>query len=240
MRRSLALFLMLLPSVAVGQPGATLPQAFDFAIAKLDGFELKAQTEINWHEGQPYVGEILCEGASEDVLFEVEGDGSFRSLRLSFHGLPDEDDERSDITLTGDALWLYVDGRRYEYRNIATPAPTFSNRSYPPDPDPERVILPVWRGHQAVRASESDSFMHLSRIYPDLIGAKKIEWGYKSRNWRDVDQREAENQLPDGWETRRYPIKTAGLQVAVDWCTRQVQSDAARAFPANLQTEEKQ
>lgn len=234
MIRSFAFSLMLLPSVAAAQPGAALPQAFDFAKAELDGFELKARTEVNWNDGQPYVDEILCEGASEDVLFEIEGDGNFRSLRLSFHGLPDEDGERADITYLGDTLWLYVDGRRYEYRNIGMPAPTFSNHIYPPDPNADREIILVWRGHQAVRALESDPFMHLSRLYSDLVGAKRIEWGYKSRNWRDVDRREPENQLPDGWETRRYPIKVAGLRGAVDWCTRQVASDAAKRLPADL------
>lgn len=240
MIRSLAFSLMLLPSAAAAQPSGALPRAFDFATAAQDGFKLKAWTEINWNDGQPYVGDILCEGWSEDASFEIEGSGNIRSLRLGFHGLPDEDGERSGITLTGDTLWLYVDGQRYEYRNIGMAAPTFSNHTYPPDPNPEREIILTWRGHHAVRASETDPFMHLSRIYSDLVSAKAIEWGYKSRNWNDVDQREPENRLPDGWETRRYPVKIAGLRAAVDWCTRQVQSDAARAFPANLQTKEKQ
>jgi hypothetical protein len=210
-----------------------------FAKASLGNFELEAVTEVSRDGDHPEIGDIRCEGYSSDFGFLVGREGDIRSLWISFHGLQDEDGERADLTLLGDAVWLYVDGRRYEHRNIGTPTSQFSNYRYPPDPHAAEEIILTWRGYKAVRASEADPFMHMSRIYGELVAAKTLEWGFKSRNWSDVDRREPENALPQGWQTTRYPIQNEHLADAVKWCTAQVASEIAARFVDQTSTPEK-
>lgn len=203
-----------------------------FAQAEIGGFELSAETEIDLDNGDPYIRNIACYASSEDISFSVGRDGQITWLRLSFNGEPDEDGNRSSLALLGDGIWLYIDGRRYEYRNIPTPSRRFANYEYPPDPNASGIMLPVWRGYAGVRQQDTDPFMHMSRIYGELIAAERLEWGFKSRNWEHVDRNVAENRLPEGWETQRYPIQRAGLFEALEWCTRQVASEAATHLPA--------
>jgi hypothetical protein len=240
--RSLALCFLLLSCVAGAQPPLASDERnyrFEFVSARIGEFDIRGHVGVAWRDAQPYVQSVECFGDNQDVRFSIDMLGRLDAVWLAFRGLPDEDGDRERIALTGDRLWLYIDGKRYEYANIEKSEGQFSNYKYPEYKPDYREIILVWRGHQSVRASDTDHFMHMSRIHSDIIRAKKLEWGFKSRNWEHVDHNEPENRLPDGWETRRYPINNGQLGQAIDWCTRQVASDAARMFPVHL-LEEKQ
>jgi hypothetical protein len=205
---------------------------FDFARTKIGNFELRAETEIGWAGKEPFVAAIRCAGDNEHVQFTVDATGQLEQLRFTFLGSPEPDGDRPQIALLGDTLWLFVDGKRWEYRNIPMQL-RFTNFQYSPTPE-GTIILPTWRGHQAVRASASGPFRNLRLIYGDIVRAKKIEWGFKSRNWNQVDRNVAENALPPGWQSRRYSIDHDGLSQAVEWCLRAVASDEARRLPAEI------
>lgn len=222
------------PSHALAQPR---PDSFDFASSRSGAWELTATTDVKWPEragpGQlPTVADIYCRGESPQFAFTMAGTGALSFLRINFLGAPDSEGEREQLTLLGDRLWLHIDGERWEYANIASRSRAFSNLPYPPPA--ERGMILVWSGFQAVRRTEKDPWIHLSRLYERLIGARKIEWSFKSRNWKDVDSSIDENRLPAGWNTRRYPVDTRGLRDAVSWCARQVASDAAYVLPDRL------
>ncbi|MCW4462074.1 hypothetical protein OK349_10180 [Sphingomonas sp. BT-65] len=210
------------------------PDSFDFATERSNGWDLKATTQVNWRQpgGLPTVTQIGCRGESPQFSFEMDSAGTLTSLRISFLGSPDEDGEREQITLLGDRLWLYIDGERWEYANIPLPSRQFSNLPYP-ESKPGEIIL-IWRGHQAVRRTESEPWRHVSRLYERLIAARKIAWSFKSRNWKDVDSSVPENRLPEGWNRVRYPVDNRGLGDAVTWCERQVASKAAFVLPDTL------
>jgi hypothetical protein len=162
--------------------------------------------------------------------FSMSGAGALSSLRIRFS----RDVERigpQEATLLGDQLWLYIDGERWEYANIPGRS-TFSNFDYRKNEG--GIVIGGWLGHQAVRKSHGGEWIHLSRFYERLIAAKRIEWGYKSRDWAVVNRHVTENQLPKGWETARYQINNAELRSAVSWCARQVGSRAPYVLPAHM------
>lgn len=229
--RSLVLFaLQILPLSIAAQASAEET----FASTTIGSFELQAETEIDLEDGQPYIGNVTCYAASEDISFSVDREGRLTWLHFSFVGETDEDGNRPDLALLGDGIWLYVDGHRFEYRNIGTPTRQFRDYEYRADPDDDGIMLPVWHGYQAVRERDSAPFMHMSRIYEQVIAARRLEWGFKSRDWKVVDRTVPGNQLPEGWETRRYPINKDRLIEALEWCTRQVVSEAAIALPSRF------
>jgi hypothetical protein len=160
---------------------------FTFERTKIGDFELNATTEIDWRDQVPFVRDISCTGDNQDISFVVDEAGKLERMRMAFLGLPEPDGDRPHITLLGDALWLFVDGKRYEYRNIRWPSERFTNYSYRPAPKPE-IVLPVWRGYQAIRASGSDPFINASAIYGDILRSTTLEWSFKSRNWNQVDR----------------------------------------------------
>ncbi|WP_220128478.1 hypothetical protein [Sphingomonas sp. CGMCC 1.13658] len=216
---------------------AALPQRvkvldrFDFARTRLGSFELVAETTIRWRHDIPMIDSVQCRGDNGDIRFVIEQGGRLVSLSFSFAGQPDEEGNRGSLAYLGDELWLFVDGTRYEYRNISAPTNRFSNFTYPEAPG-DQIIVPVWRGYHAVRAPGSTTFIDISRIYEDLVKARRLEWGFKSRNWREIDPNVPENQLPNGWESHRYPINKKRLREAVDWCSEQVGSDVSRQLPS--------
>jgi hypothetical protein len=203
---------------------------FHFA-EKVSGFwRFRATAEVarptNSH---PYVGEISCEGNGPDGQFSMNGAGGVDDLRLEFLGKADEDGEREQITLTGDHLWLFVDGEKWEYANIPV-RNRFTNVEYPGSN--EEMIL-TWRGHQAVRKEATGPWLHFSRFQERLLAAKKAEWSFKSRNWKDVGKENDESKLPKGWKSQRYILNVEPLKLGIAWCAEQVGSDAAFQLPAN-------
>ena len=218
---------------ATAAPGQERPDSFDFAAERLNGWDLKATTEIDWRRSaEPAVSDLRCYGERPPITFEMNHEGMLTALRIDFLGKADAD---GDITLLGDHLWLYLDGERWEYANIPKHSWQFSNLRYPL-PKQDEVVLGGWRGHQAIRRSESKPWRHVSRLYERLIAARRIEWGFKSRNWTQVNRSEPDNQLPADWQTARYPIDNRGLHDAVSWCERQIASKAAFVLPQALKT----
>jgi hypothetical protein len=69
----------------------------------------------------------------------------------------------------------------------------------------------------------------LNRFNETLVNARRLEWGFISRDWTVVSHNEA-NELPQKWQSRRYPIDNAKLRDAISWCSAQVASDAARTL----------
>ena len=203
---------------------------FEFARSRIGNFELRAETRVHWNADIPMIESVSCWGSNEDIRFEIGPVGRLEHIAFSFNGLPDEDGDRPMLGLLGDEMWLYVDGIRYEYRNIPAPTAQVTNFSYPVEQG-ERVVVVPWRGNHAVRAPNSRLFVDISRIQDELINARRLEWSFKSRNWQQVDRSEPSNRLPPGWERRRYRIDNARLKEAVDWCTEQVDSAAARSLP---------
>jgi len=210
---------------------------FDFASEKTPAWTLTARTNIFWPEenesGQPTIAGIECRGESAQFSFSVNDAGELQWLRMTFLGAADRDGDRGETSLLGDHLWLYLDGERWEYANIPVRSIQFSNLDYP-RMEGDGIITGGWRGHPALRKSPDQPWLHLSRFYERLVAAKKIAWGFKSRDWTVVDRNVAENRLPRAWQTTRYPIDNAGLQNAVSWCARQVSSDAAYVLPDGI------
>lgn len=222
--------LALTPANAIAQEASG---SFDFAISKDSRWEMTATSHINWPENKllPTIANIDCRGESEQFSFELDRSGTL-SLMIRFLGLPDKDGERGEITLLGDRLWLYVDGERWEFAHIPKGSNAFTNIQYPPQPEGDIIL--IWIGSRMVRKTERDPWQNLSRIQERLVVARKIEWSYKSRNWKDVDSSIPENRLPAGWNTRRYPIDNKGLGEAISWCSKQISSPAAFVLPAGL------
>jgi hypothetical protein len=157
--------------------------SFDFAVMRTPAWVLTATTSVNWSEpptaGYPTVASVECRGESRQFVFDVNRSAEISWLRTRFLGKADEDGERDEITLLGDRLWLYIDGERWEYANIPTHSAEFSNIQYPPPKSD--IVLPVWRGYQAVRRAEDQPWINLKLIYYRLINADQIEWSFKSR-----------------------------------------------------------
>ena len=218
----------------VGVPLQAAPQAneFEFAKTKLAKFELRAKTDIVWGERGPSISDITCFGDNQDISFVIDRSTKINFLRFAFRGPPASDGDREQITLLGDTLWLFIDGKKYEYRNIPY-VPTFTNHPLSPGSPDEIVVMP-WRGYQAVQVASGNGFVNLSRIYHEIMAAKRIEWAFKSRNWKQVDPKVPGNVLPSGWQTRRYEINSRDLATAVDWCSRAVTSDNAKRLPPAL------
>jgi hypothetical protein len=240
--RMLALAIL---TTLIGLPGAGAQQVaratspasnqheFEFAKGRVGKFELNASTQINWRDDAPFIGETSCYASNSDISFVVGNAAQIQWITFGFYGPPDHAGDRSQITLTGDRLWLFVDGRRYEYRNVPRLSDRFSNYPYPRAPDgSDAIILPIWHGYRAIRASATEPFMNMSVIYGDILRAKTLAWGFKSRDWKQVDRSVPENNLPRGWQRRRYRIDNEDLSAAVEWCARAVTSDAARRLPS--------
>ena len=232
-----AYFLLAAALCTVSANAQRRPGSFDFAETKIARFEIKATTEIEWTAGAPYIAAINCEGGNEDVRFTVNQAGRVTSLDFTFDGPLGEDGDRESITALGDTLWLFVDRKKLEFHNVGTPTNRFLDYTYPPEED--REILLIWTGYRAVRTSVDGPLIDMTMFYNDIVTARKIEWGFKSRNWNDIAKSNPENALPVGWEKRRYRIANNGLREAVDWCSLQVQSDAARRLPAELSNAKK-
>jgi hypothetical protein len=66
------------------------------------------------------------------------------------------------------------------------------------------------------------------------MDAKKLEWGFKSRDWTVIDRTIPENQLPEGWQHKRYKINNSGLAKAVSWCAERVASEKAYVLPDRI------
>ena len=225
--------------VAVGLVGAHLQAAsqadeFEFARTNLANFELRAKTDVVWGERGPSIADVTCFGDNQDISFVVDRSTKINFLRFAFRGPSASDGDREQITLLGDTLWLFIDGKKYEYRNIPY-VPTFTNRPLSPAPaSADEIVILTWRGYQAVQPASGNGLIDLSRIYHDIMAAKRIEWAFKSRNWKQVDQKVPDNALPSGWQTRRYKIDTRDLDKAVAWCSRSVTSDEAKRLPPAL------
>ena len=215
-------------SAQTSTPASDWPREFEFAKTKIRNFELVAKTEVKWREKTPYLSDTLCTGDNRSIHFEVGGRAELRDLTITFLGNPESDGDRPHITLLGDELWLFVDGKRFEFRRIPTTG-EFINYKRPDQTG--RIMVMPWRGYSAVRSSDSAPFMNISRINGEIIAADKIEWAFKSRNWAQVDRTEPDNALPDGWQSRRYTVDSQGLRAALDWCTREVLSDQSRQLP---------
>jgi hypothetical protein len=230
-RRRKTLFLAALLIATSSVCVATQEQAkFNFAEKSQGPWRFRAITEMaRPANAPPYVRETSCEGSGPDGQFSMNGSGGINDLRLSFMGDADEDGEREQITLTGDHLWLFIDGEKWEYANI--PLRTlFTNVEYPKSN--EDMIL-TWRGHQAVRKNGVGPWLHFSRFQERLLNAKKTEWSYKSRNWDDVGPENDQNKLPKGWKSQRYIVNVAPFKFGVEWCVEQLASDAAFQLPVS-------
>lgn len=227
-------FLLLAAGCAVQLTAQNLPRQFDFAKLKVGDWSLRAETEIMWAEEQskkfPRIEEVNCYGQSPDADFSMNSSAAV-DLMLRFRG-PDEDGGLGEITATGDHLWLYVDGERWEYANIERRPSELLNVEYPVYNREEEIIIPVWRGFQAVRKSPKDPWTNFDLIQGKLLSAKKLAWGFKSRDWNVVN-REL-NELPNGWQNARYLIDSTHWREVTDWCSRQVASEEARTLPADL------
>lgn len=212
----------------------TPPRGFDFARTKIGDWSLRAETQILWRVDQgnmlPRVEDVNCFGQSADADLSVTADTQL-DFFIRFRG-PSQDGDLGEITATGDHLWLYIDGERWEYANIELRPSKLLNLKYPVSNRDDEIITLVWRGHQAVRKSTKDPWTNFDLIQGKLLSARKIAWGFKSRDWTVVDR--DLNELPKGWQTARYPINNAHWQDVVDWCTGQVASDSARILPIDL------
>jgi hypothetical protein len=219
---------LLLASTPTRAQVASRPAEFNFAKAKIGRFETTATTTLNWRDNTPRIQSISCVGDNGEIRFVVDRTGRLQQLQIGFVG-PSVNGNPEHLTLLGDALWLFVDGKRYEYRNIPI-EDRFANYSYPPAPA-GTIILPDFRGYEGVRVLASEPFMNLARIYADIVKAKSLRWAFKSRNWKQVNRSVPENALPPGWQHQRYRIDNEKLNAAVDWCTKAVASERARDLP---------
>lgn len=202
---------------------------FKFAETRIAGLDVQATTDVSWSKDIPTIADIDCGGHSDSVEFWVDRFGNISTLTVRFNGPPDGEGNRQNLALLGDHIWLWVDGRRYEHLHIPAPSDKFSNFDYKAEPIEEEIIL-VWRGYVAIKP-HNRPVMSIQRIYSALVDAKKIEWGFKSRDFKTVTASPG-NQLPTGWEQRRYTVESQGLRQAVDWCTSEVASSRARQLPA--------
>lgn len=210
--------------------------SFVFATSKIGNFEVSAETKINWSGDEPYISTISCSGNNGAVSFDIDSIGNFRRLFLNFRSIPGSSLERT--IYTGDRFWLYVDNKRYEYALIGTGYTEFRNYAYRPvDSDGDNAIILQLTVAPSVKPTDGDAFMSLNRVSSEIVGAKKLAWSFKSRNWSDVDPSSPEDRLPEGWERRRYSIDNTKLSDAVRWCTLQVASPIARTLPSNSTTE---
>ncbi len=227
-------FLLLVAGSAAQLTAQTLPREFEVAKLKIGDWSLRAKTEIIWSEEQgrkfPRIEEINCYGQSEHADFSMNSSAAV-DLMLRFRG-PDEDGGLGEITAAGDHLWLYIDGERWEYANIERRPSELLNIKYPVYDRENEIIIPVWRGFQAVRKSPEDAWTNFDLIQGKLLSAKKLAWGFKSRDWNVVDR--GLNELPKGWQNARYLIDNTHWREATDWCSRQVASEEARTLPADF------
>lgn len=211
-----------------------IEDSFNFAVMRTPAWALTATTSVNWpfDTRYPTVARVDCTGESRQFAFNMSNGGAVNWLRVKLLGKADKDGEQEEITLLGDRVWIYIDGERWEYANIPAHSTEFSNIRYPP-PESD-IILPVWRGYQAVRQAEDEPWINLSLIYHRLITARQIEWSFKSRDWAVVDKESVENQLPKNWGKTRYKIDNDGLRYAISWCARQVSSEDAYILPTRI------
>jgi hypothetical protein len=213
----------------------TPPRQFDFAKTSIGGWSVRAETQIFWNNDQgkplPRVKDINCYGQSRGADLSVNS-AAVLDLRIRFLGPSEEDDDLAEIALLGDHLWLYIDGQRWEFAHIAQRPSELLNVSYPTYNREEEIIIPVWRGFQAVRKSANDPWANFDAIQSRLFSAKKLAWGFKSRDWATLSRED--NELPKGWQNTRYPIDNTHWREVADWCTRQVGSEEARKLPADL------
>ncbi len=221
------------PSTAIAQDA----DSFDFAVERTAAWSLKATTNVNWNTDSPNVSptisSVSCRGESRQIDFEVNDAADVASLTTRFLGQVKPDGEQDEITLIGDHLWLYIDGTRWEYANIYARPSEFRNIKYPRSDD--EIIMTVWRGYHAIRATYGDPWINIRVLYDRIINAQKLEWGFKLRDWENVNQGVLENRLPADWRTRRYKIDNTGLKQAVKWCAGQITSKAAYSLPSNMQ-----
>ncbi len=136
----------------------TPPRGFDFARTKIGDWSLRAETQILWRVDQgnmlPRVEDVNCFGQSADADLSVTADTQL-DFFIRFRG-PSQDGDLGEITATGDHLWLYIDGERWEYANIELRPSKLLNLKYPVSNRDDEIITLVWRGHQAVRKSPKD------------------------------------------------------------------------------------
>lgn len=211
--------------------------SFDFAVKQTPDWTLKATTKVDLRNasrgGQPTIADIYCEGEGPQFTFRLSDVGEVEWLSMGIiGGTAEGGDERMSVLL-GDHLWLYLDGERWEFANIPRRPSSFLNVPQPKI-NIDEIVIPVWRGHQAVRKAEGQPWLHISRLYEKIISADKIEWSFKSRDWSVVNKSIIENQLPQHWKIARYPLNNRGLRDAVSWCAMQVSSDAAYILPDRI------
>ncbi len=215
-------------AIAIAVPAAE-DSSFDFDELRTPDWTITATTKLYWRQGIPEVESVECYGESPYFRFTMDGTGDLSFLRINFLRDPLEDTAE---TAGGDHLWLYIDGERWEYANIPVHSGHLSNVDYPP-PEQTEIVL-VWNGHQAVRRGEGEPWINLRLMYRRLMDAKKLEWGFKSRDWRVIDRTIAQNQLPAGWQHKRYRINNSGLAEAVSWCAARVASERAYVLPDRI------
>ena len=224
--------------VAISTSATAAPSADDRSFAfdelRTPDWILRATTNLNWKQGDgqyPVVDSIECVGDGSQFSFTMDSRTDLSWLQMNFLGAPVDDLHK---VYTGDHLWLYVDGERWEYAQIPAHTYQLSNVDYPPSEQTE--IIGVWNGHRAVRRTEGEPWLNLRLIYRRLIEAKKLEWSFKSRASRVIDKTIAENLLPKGWRHTRYRINNSGLAKAVAWCAERVASQRAYVLPDRIRS----
>jgi len=179
----------------------------------------------------PRVSRLKCYGEGPNFAFAMDGSANLTMFSLSFLGEPGSDGEQDEITRGGDHLWLFIDGERWEFARIAKKW-LFKNVQYPTLAN--EIVLPVWHGHSAVRRSAAEPWISLQLIAHRLISARHLSWGFKSRDWTVQDKTQPENDLPHGWQTKRYEIDAGSIRSSFNWCARHVSADEAYMLPANV------
>lgn len=220
-----------MPSSSWGQSAGS----FDFAKLHTETWDAAASTSVRWHPTlqRPIVEGVECKGNSRQISFSMDESAQVTFLRVDFLSDAADGSDLEFITALGDHLWLYIDGERWEYAHIPKHSWEFTNVRYPVLKQ-DGIIIPIWRGIEAVRKDESQPWLNLKLFYDRLITAKDVAWGFKSRDWKVVDRNEPANQLPEGWQQKRYRIDNSGLQEAVSWCAGQVVADAAYILPDKM------
>lgn len=211
--------LSLAVALAAAQPEAAPPRqphSLPIAEAVVDGWEVKARTDIDWSNPQPKIKDIACAMRREGLHLAA---GRHGGLGVTI-GIDAADFDMDDISR------IALGSRQWEYRwlDLANEDRRFTDVSYPPEPawddcggrEGHQIILHgcmVARiGTAQVRAAPDEPWLHVDTLGNELLGADSLRIGHRG---------EEEETL------RWTEIPLGGVAAALAWCRSTIDSPAA-------------
>jgi hypothetical protein len=203
----------------------SLPGEFDIGESSVEGWEVRAWTDVDRSETPPVIRDIVCQIEKDGLELSISHYGGSRFVLTDW----DEHDAHDARRIAfDDAVW------EYHWRPWDPASVQFADVPYPPPPPPpdetcglggHNLILygctHVEAGARLVRRTAEEPWMWLDSLTNELMRAHRMRIGY-----RPADGEEGEMT----WKE----VPLAGLDQAIAWCRANMATDAARTLRPHL------